>query len=181
MVGDSTMVSSRNMNANSLFMSSFYGLQNAYQYALPEDGTGVTQKDLLNTKNPYLSSQMQSSSFSSYLVTNFNEVDKNKDGKIAADEMSGLMETFSKQGMTYQQLMALSGSPGIDSKDLNNILNDFRKIDKNGDGKVSMTEINAYQANKDVSDKIAELKNKKNSDFSIMYADYDEKSKDTKD
>lgn len=171
------MVSSSNMNTSSLFMNSFYGLQNAYQFALPEDGTGVTQKDLLNNKNPYL--QMQSSPFSSYLVTNFTQVDKNKDGKITSDEMSGLMQTFSKQGLSYEQLMALSGSSGIKSDDLNNILTNFRKIDKNGDGKVSQAEINAYQATKQVNDKIAELKNKKSSDFSIMYSD-DTKSTDSK-
>jgi Ca2+-binding EF-hand superfamily protein len=159
-------------------MNSYYGLQNAYQYALPQDGTGVTQKDLLTNKTAY--AQMQSNPFSSYLVTNFTQVDKNRDGKITSDEMTGMMETFSKQGLSYQQLMTLSGSAGIKSDDLNNILNNFKKIDKNGDGKVSMAEINAYQANKQVNDKIAELKNKKSSDFSIMYADYD-KSKDSED
>lgn len=162
------------MNASSLFASSFYGLKNAYQYALPQNGTGVTQADLLSNKNGLLS--LQSSPFSSYLATNFLQVDKNKDGKITSDEMSTLMTTFSKQGMSYQQLMALSGSAGVNSQDLNNILTNFKKIDKNGDGKVSMTEINAYQANKQVNDKILELKTKKNSDFSIFYSSNEDKS-----
>ncbi len=172
MVGDSTMTSS--MNASSLFMSSFYGLQNAYQLALPQGSTSITQSDLLNNKNSLLA--LQSSPFSSYLTTNFAQVDKNKDGKITPDEMSNLMTTFSKQGMSYQQLMALSGSSGVNSQDLNNILNNFKKIDQNGDGRVSMAEINSYQANKQVNDKIAELKNKKSSDFSIFYSSNDDKS-----
>ena len=39
-----------------------------------------------------------------------------------------------------------------------------------------MAEINSYQANKQVNDKIAELKNKKSSDFSIFYSSNDDKS-----
>ena len=163
------MVSSGSMNASSLFASSFYGLQNAYQYALPEDGTGVTQSNLLSNKSGILG--MQNSPFSSYLATNFAQVDKDNSGKITSDEMTNVMTTFSKQGMSYQQLMALSGSSGVNSQDLNNVLNNFKKIDKNGDGKVSMAEINYFQANKDITDKIAELKSKKSSDFSIFYSD----------
>lgn len=176
MVGDSTMTSSGSMNASSLFASSFYGLQNAFQMAMPQGSTSITQKDLLNTsKNPY-ALQMQNSPFSSYLSTNFAEVDKNKDGKITGDEMSNTMSTFSKQGLSYQQLMALSGSSGINSQDLNNILSNFRKIDKNGDGKVSMAEINNYQSNKEINDKITELKNSRSSDISIFYSDNDKSS-----
>lgn len=169
MVGEHSMVSSGSLNASSLFASSFYGLQNAYQYAMPKDGTGVTQSDLLSNKNGILG--LQNSPFSSYMATSFTQIDKNKDGKITSDEMSNLMTTFSKQGMSYQQLTALSGSAGVDSKQLNNIMSNFKKIDKNGDGKVSMDEINYYQANKEITDKITELKAKKSSDFSICYSD----------
>ena len=177
MVGEYTMVSSGSMNASSLFASSFYGLQNAYQYALPSGATGVTQADLLSNKNGIYS--MQSSPFSSYMATNFAQLDKDKDGKISAADMSSIMTTFSKQGMSYQQLMALSGSAGVNSQDLNNIMSNFSKIDKNGDGKVSQTEINYYMANKKINDKITELKSKKSSDFSICYSD-DSKSDDAK-
>jgi len=163
------------LNASSLFASSYYGLQNAYQVALQDGATGVTQSDLLkNNKYAYL----QNSTFSSYLTTNFTQVDKNKDGKITGDEMSSLMTTFSKQGMTYEQLMAMSGNAGVNSQDLNTILSNFRKIDRNGDGKVSMTEINYYNANKQVTDKINELKKHKTSDISIMYGT-DDKDDDT--
>jgi len=168
------MVSS-GFNASSMFMNAYYGLQTAYQYALPEDGTGVTQSDLLNNKNSLLA--LQSTPFSSYLVTNFSDVDKDKNGTITNTEMSELMTTFSQQGLSYQQLMALSGSSGISSTDLNNVLTNFRKIDKNGDGRVSMTEINYFNANKELDDKIVALKNKRADDISI-FSDNKDFSKD---
>lgn len=163
---------STSLNASSLFASSYYGLQNAYQYALPNGATGVTQSDLLGVNNKYGALQSsQNMAFSSYLSTNFNQLDKNKDGKISNDEMSSVMSTFSKQGMSYEQLMALSGTNGVNSQDLNTIMTNFRKIDRNGDGKVSQAEINYYNANKQISDKINELKKSRTSDISIMYSD----------
>lgn len=167
------------LNASSLFANAYYGLQNAYQYALPNGANGVTQSDLLGANNKYgILQSSQNMAFSSYLATHFNQLDTNKDGKITGDEMSSVMSTFSKQGMSYEQLMALSGTNGVNSQDLNNIITNFRKIDRNGDGKVSQAEINYYNANKQISDKITELKKSRCSDISIMYSD-DDKDNDS--
>jgi len=161
---------STSLNASSLFASSYYGLQNAYQYALKSGATGVTQSDLLGTNSQYgVMQTQQNMAFSSYLTTHFSQIDKNHDGKISGDEMSSVMSTFSKQGMSYEQLAALSGTNGVNSQDLNNIMTNFRQIDRNGDGKVSQAEINYYNANKQITDKIKDLKSKQAADISIMY------------
>ena len=160
-----------NTNASSMFASAYYGLQNAYQFSLKNGENGVSQSDLLNLNNNY--GYVQNTAFSSYLVTNFKQLDQNSDGKIGSDEMSSIMTTFSKQGMTYDQLVALSGSAGVNSDDLNLVLNNFRKIDRNGDGKVSQAEIQYYNANKKISNKLDELGKKRCSDISIMYSDDD--------
>lgn len=160
------------LNVNSIFTSSIYGLQNAYQLSLKDGQTGITQSDLLSNSNKY--AYLQNSSFSSYMVTNFKQLDKNSDGKITSDEMSGVVNTISQQGLTYQQLMSGVGTNGINSQDLNTILGNFRKIDKNGDGKVSMAEINYFSANKKINDKITQLHKSRSSDISIMYGDKDD-------
>lgn len=163
------------LNASSMFASAYYGLQNAYQASLQNGATGVTQSDLfgLNTKYGALMNA-QTSTFSSYLATHFGQLDKNKDSKINGEEMSSMMTTFSKQGMTYEQLASLSGTAGVNSADLNTIMNNFRKIDRNGDGKVSQAEINYFNANKQVNDKINELHRSRTSDISIMYSEKDD-------
>lgn len=167
------------LNASSIFASSYYGLQNAYQYALQNGATGVTQSDLLGTNNKYgVMLNQQNSAFSSYMVTHFAQMDANHDGKIDGQEMSKVMSTFSKQGMTYDQLASLSGTAGVNSQDLNAIMNNFRKIDRNGDGKVSQAEINYFNANKQITDKISELKKSRASDMSFMYS-IDDKDDDS--
>lgn len=164
------------LNASSMFSSAYYGLQNAYQYALQDGADGISQSDLYKTNNKY--GYVQNSAFSSYMVTNFKQLDKNADGKLNGEEMSKLMTTFSKQGMTYDQLVSLSGSAGVNSNDLNTILNNFRKIDRNGDGKVSQAEISYFNANKQVTDKISQLKKSRASDMSFMYS-IDDKDDDS--
>lgn len=159
------------LNASSMFASAYYGLQNAYQFALKNGANGITQSDLFSMNNKY--GYVQNSAFSSYLATNFNRLDTNHDGKVNGEEMSSVMNTFSKQGMTYDQLVALSGSAGVNSNDLNTVLNNFRKIDRNGDGKVSQAEIQYFNANKQISSKLDELRKSRRSDISIMYADDD--------
>ncbi len=165
------------LNASSMFASAYYGLQNAYQFALKDGTDGITQSDLFGLNNKY--GYVQNSAFSSYMATNFKQLDKNSDGKINGEEMSSVMNTFSKQGMTYDQLVSLSGSAGVNSNDLNTVLNNFRKIDRNGDGRVSQTEIQYFNANKQITNKLDELKKSRRSDISIMYSDDNDDDDDT--
>lgn len=159
-------------SVSSLFASSYFGLQNAYQMALQDGATGITQNDLLNSGSKYLYyGNSNAASFSSYLTTNFKGIDKNKDGTISSDEMSNVITSMGQQGLTYEQLMTAGSSAGMSSQDLNAILTNFRQIDRNGDGKISSTEISYYSTNKKVNDKISELKNKISSNVSIFYPD----------
>lgn len=155
------------MNSSSLFMNAMYGMQNTYSASLQDGADSVTRQDLLdNQRNAYMNG---TSVFSSYMSTNFMNLDSNSDGKIAADEMQQMMNDFSTSGMTYDQVMQLSMNGSIDGDQVSAILKDFNKIDQNGDGRVSMSEINYFSVNKEMEDKIAALKDRKLSNMSIMY------------
>lgn len=173
----------KSYNSASLFTSSIYGLQNAYQLAKKDGQTGVTQKDLwginsytgTNSTSSGILGLLQnnvSSPFASYMATNFNQLDTNKDGQITDDEMSTTLTNVSQKGLSYQQLMNMPSTTGLSTEEINDIIKNFSKIDRNGDGYVSMTEINYYNANKEINEKIQELKMKKasSSNFSIFYA-----------
>lgn len=154
-------------NTGSLYMNAMYGLQNAYTSSLQDGASSITRQDLLdNLQTSFLSGTTQ---FSSYMSTKFSNIDANQDGSIAAEEMQTMMNNMATQGLSYEELAAFSGNGSISSKDLSVIMQNFRKIDSNGDGRVSDAEINYFMANKEMEDKLAALKDKRISDMSIMY------------
>jgi Ca2+-binding EF-hand superfamily protein len=153
---------------SSLFASSYYGIQNAYQLALSEGSTGVTRDTLMSSGSKYAMYNPTASSFSSYMLTNFKNLDKDKNGTLSSTEMSNMITSMSEKGLSYQELMTAASSSGISTNDLNTVLSNFRKIDKNGDGRVSQAEINYFIANKQINDKITELKNRTSSNISLF-------------
>lgn len=173
----------KSYNSASLFTSSIYGMQNAYYLAKQDGQEGVSQKDLWSV-NSYTNTNSNtgilgllqnsvSSPFASYMATNFNQLDKNNDGQITDDEMNTAMTNISQKGLSYQQLVNMPSTTGLSTEEVNDIVKNFSKIDKNGDGYVSAAEINYFHANQEINDKIQELKMKKasSSNFSIFYAD----------
>lgn len=156
-----------NMNSSSIFMNAMYGLQNAYTGSLQDGADSVSRKDLLDAQQK--SFLNGTTPFTSYMSTNFMNLDSNQDGLIAADEMQQMMNDISSAGLTYEQMMQFGMSGSVDSKQISEVLQNFTKVDKNGDGKVSTAEINYYLSNKEMEDKIAELKDRNISNMSIMY------------
>jgi len=153
-------------SSGSLYTSAFYGLQNAYTSSLQDGASSISRQDLLdNLQTSFLTGNTQ---FSSYLSTKFSNIDSNQDGSIAADEMQTMLNDMSTQGMTYEELAAFGGNGSISSTDLSTIMQNFRKIDSNGDGRVSDAEINYFMANKEMEDKLSALRDKRISDMSIM-------------
>lgn len=161
---------SKTIDANSLIMNAMYGINNTYnQIALKNNGS-VSLSNLQDVSNLNYSNMP----FLSYLQNNFSSLDQDQDGSVTSSEMQQLMNEFQTNGLTYAQLMQLcsSGTTGVDTTELSKVLANFQKIDKNSDGKVSMSEINSYNTTEEMEEKKEELvTNRRCKDMSVFYSD----------
>jgi len=139
------------IDGTSLFTSMNSGLNNTFSVLSTTFSDGVTLKNLAtNDAANALTSNGLNQNFKSYLQTNFNSVDKNKDGKISADEINNYVTNLTRQGMTMEQLIQLGTSSGMSSSLLDTVMSHFNEIDTNKDGKVTNAEIQAYGVNSSV-------------------------------
>lgn len=136
---------SKHLDGTSLFTGMNSGLTNTFAILSSTFNDGVTLKNLANANaNNALTSNGLGVNFKFYLQTNFSSVDKNKDGKLTANEIQDLTTDLSKNGITLQQLYQLGTSSGMSSSLLDTVISHFNEIDKNKDGKVTNAEIQAY-------------------------------------
>jgi Ca2+-binding EF-hand superfamily protein len=136
---------SKHLDGTSLFTGMNSGLTNTFAILSSTFKDGVTLKNLSNANaTSALTSNGLGVNFKSYLQTNFSSVDKNKDGKLTADEVQDLTTNLTRNGMTLQQLYQLGTSSGMSSSLLDTVISHFNEIDKNKDGKVTNAEIQAY-------------------------------------
>jgi len=158
-------------NSNQLLLNTKFGLQRVFDALNKTDLNGVSLEDFVN-QNQIAISDLP---FSDLLKLNFSNVDADKNQVISSEEMTTLLNSIDKQGLTYAQLQALSGQAGLSATDskklLDEVVENFNKVDTNHDGKVSETEINAYKYNKEVEDKKTEFCEFKASNISIFYAE----------
>ena len=78
---------------------------------------------------------------------------------------------MSTQGLTQAQLAQLGTASGMSSSTLEQVLNHFTDIDTNKDGKVTSTEISAYQLTSEMQKKKTEYSNRAAANQSTFYGD----------
>ena len=123
-------------NGQSLLVSAVSGLTNTYSILAQSYPNGVTLEDINNTDN-YKNLNLNKS-FLSYLSSNFQNIDKDNDGVINANDLTTLTNNLYSQGLSYNELVQLCSQNGLGSRSLlSTVLTYFNEIDTNGDGKVS--------------------------------------------
>ena len=148
---------SKRLDGTSMFTGVNAGFTNAFAQLSGQYADGITL-----------------STFASYMSTNFNNIDSDRDGVISAEEIQNLMSQMATQGMTREQLMTLAGATGMSSSLTQTVLEHFNEIDKNHDGKVSNQEIQAYGVESDLEKRKINDRNRLVNNMS-MYYDVDEK------
>ncbi len=140
-----------NLVGNSIFTGAISSLNSNYLILL--DGkNGLTLDKILNPSSDAVKYSVNQS-FRSYLMTNFNSIDMDGDGKISKKDMTNYTTRLKNQGMTYAELSQLaSNGSGTMSTLLDTVLSNFNEIDSNHDGRVTQGEINAYRINKEAKD-----------------------------
>lgn len=140
-----------NLIGSSLFTSAISGLNTNYLLML--NGTdGLTMDNILNPTNDTIRYTVNQT-FRSYMMTNFNQIDMDGDGKIGINDVNGYVTKLKTQGMTYNELTQLCANGGSTmSSLLDTVLSNFNKIDTNHDGRITQSEINAYRINEDIKD-----------------------------
>lgn len=140
-----------NLLGSSLFTSAISGL-NANYLLMLNGSDGLTLENLLNPSDDAIKYNVNQT-FRSYMMTNFNQMDLDGDGKIGTEDVNNYVAKLQTQGMTYNELSQLctSGSSGMSSL-LDTVLSNFNEIDSNHDGRVTQSEINAYRINEQIKD-----------------------------
>ena len=140
-----------NLIGSSLFTSAIAGINNNYLLLL-NGSDGLTMENLLNPSSDTIKYTVNQT-FRSYMMTNFNQMDLDGDGKIGTEDVNNYVTKLKTQGMTYNELTQLCGTGGSSmSSLLDTVLSNFTKIDTNHDGRVTQSEINAYRINEQIKD-----------------------------
>lgn len=140
-----------NLIGSSLFTGAISGL-NANYLLLLNGKDGLTIDNILNPENDTIRYTVNQT-FRSYMMTNFNQIDMDGDGKINTSDVNNYVTKLKTQGMTYNELTQLCGNAnGSMSSLLDTVLSNFTKIDTNRDGRITQAEINAYRINEEKKD-----------------------------
>ncbi len=152
--------------STSLFTAAQSGLQTSLQYLFSQEKEGVTRTALNNAI--YNNANGVNSSFFQMINSDFATLDKNNDGKLSPDEANKMITNLSS-GLTRNQILQLKAQGAIDDDLAGKILSNFSKVDTNGDGMVSESEINAYCMDEDIQDKRDEQTNLTIKNMSLYY------------
>jgi len=162
-----------NLIGSSLFTSAISGLNSNYLLML-NGASGLTLENILNPECDAVKYTVNQT-FRSYMMTNFNQIDMDGDGKITTNDVNSYVTKLKTQGMTYQELSQLCSTNGTSmSSLLDTVLSNFSEIDKNRDGRITQAEINEYRINEQIKDVKAEHSKVNPSKMSVFYdADVD--------
>ena len=140
-----------NLIGSSLFTGAIAGLNNNYLLLL-NGADGLTMENILNPSDDTIRYTVNQT-FRSYMMTNFNQMDLDGDGKIGVNDVNNYVTKLKTQGMTYNELSQLCGNAGGSMNSLlDTVLSNFTKIDTNHDGRITQGEINAYRINEQIKD-----------------------------
>ena len=157
-------------NGQGLFISAISGLNSTYAALAKGKEEGLSLDDLTNGLNSSSNLNGANYNFISYLTSNFGSLDKDGDGKITAQDITNLTQKISKQGLTYEEIVQLCGS-GYSTSLMNTVLTYFDEIDKNKDGRITDSEIRAYNIEADRAKMDIEYNSYNPKDASLYYSD----------
>ena len=162
----------KRLDGSSIFSGINAGLTNTFSLLSSQYKDGLTIENLNSAlTNTNVTNTVYGSTFASYLTTNFNSVDKDRDGKISADEIQKLMNNIATQGLTREQIMTLGTANGMTNSLQVTVLAHFDDIDANHDGKVTSKEISAYGVNSQVEKQKVADRNRVVNNMSMFYSD----------
>lgn len=159
------------MTSGNLFSGVTSGLTNTYSILTSATGGNVTASTIATAMSSSTYASSLGSGFASYILSNFNTLDKNHDGILSAAELSSLTSSIGATGLTSAQLSQLGTASGLSNETLEQVLEHFTEIDKNGDGKVTTAEINSYKLTSAMDQKKTEFANHAAKNQSIFYGD----------
>jgi len=155
----------------SLFSGITSGLTSTYSILARASAGDLTPSSISAAMSNSTYAQSLNPAFSSYILSNFSTLDTNKDGKLGSAELANLTHSIAATGLTAQQLTQLGAASGLSGQTLEQVLQHFTDIDKNGDGKVTAAEITAYKLNSVMEKEKTEFRNKAAANQSIFYGD----------
>ena len=159
----------KRLDGTSMFSGINAGFTNAFAQLSSQYSDGLTLESLTNAlSSTDFIKNGGNTTFASYMTTNFNSIDTDKDGIISASEIQDLMGRMATQGLTREQIMALAGSSGMTSLQ-ETVLSHFDDIDKNHDGKVTNKEVQAYGTESDVEKQKVADRNRIVNNMSMFY------------
>lgn len=160
----------KRLDGSSLFTGIKAGLTNSFSLLSSQYSDGLTLENLnAALTNTNVTNTAYGATFASYLTSNFNGVDSNKDGKLTADEVQKLMNNIATQGLTREQIISLGASSGLTGSLQETVLSHFDDIDTNHDGKVTNQEISAYGVNSQFEKQKIADKNRIVNNMSLFY------------
>lgn len=169
-------MASKRLDGSSLFSGINSGLTNSFSLLSSQYSEGLTLENLNSAlSNTNVTNTPYGATFASYLTSNFNSVDKNRDGKITADEIQNLMNNIATQGLTRDQIMSLGAANGMTNSLQQTVLEHFNDIDTNHDGKVTSQEISAYGVNSQAEKQKVADRNRVINNMSLFYGDNSDK------
>ena len=162
-------------NNSSILAGISSGLTNTYSYLAAQYSDKVTLENINKARTDSKTANLINQSFASYLQTNFNNIDKDKDGIISAEEITNITNIISTQGVTKQELSDLfaSGASGLSASTVENILEHFDEMDANHDGRITGAEISAYNVDSSRQKKEDEFNDRKANNMSVFYGNDD--------
>jgi len=164
---------------NSFFTGITTGLTNTYSVLAGASTKGVTLASIASAKTNTSLTTTLNQTFASYIQTNFSSLDKDGNGVLSATELESMTTKMSTQGMTAAQLSQLGTASGMSSDALSQVLEHFRDIDANGDGKVTSAEISAYKLTSAMEKKKTEFANRAAANQSVFYGSDDSSTADS--
>ena len=138
------------LSGQGLMAQAIYGLTNNFAVLSAGTSGGLTLEQIINPSDEVNKNNL-SASFQSYLTQNFSSIDADGDGKISATDLQQYTNQLSQKGLSYEELMQLCYS-GSASSTLEEVLNHFQEIDKNGDGRVTNQEIAEYSMDEEIEE-----------------------------
>ena len=161
---------SKRLDGTSMFTGINSGLTNIFAQLSGQYSDGITLENLNKAlTNTNITNTAYGTTFASYLTSNFNSIDKDRDGVISASEIQNLMSQMATQGLTREQIMSLAGSSGMSTSLQETVLSHFDDIDKNHDGKVTNQEIQAYGVESDIEKQKIADRNRVVNNMSMFY------------
>ena len=161
------------LNGQSLVASAVSGLASAYSELMnnkSSKGAGLTLKDLSNLPASAALNLGSNYTFLQYLTSNFSNLDEDGDGEITSGDISNLMNTTQSKGLTYNEIQQLCSSGSNDTL-LSTVLTYFNKIDADGDGRVTTSEITKFSFDNQRNEVEAKYKSYRASNSSLYYND----------